>query len=666
MKTAADEATLPSAAASPKTVWKGLGRIAFNRYAVRLNLPIYWIADANGNEAIEPDEVATLLFYGSQPVWVKDGAFTPAFAAAATAISEASKASGLRASGPTPQEKDLDAGRPTLVRNDLSAMPAPHQAFARHMLAVADQIDELYDLQTGVAELAAQLDPKDPVAQSLFRRNRGPHCVAPGTEAIAGCSALAGSPKPFVGVYPKALPALGKAPTIAQHDKGFCQALEAHKDAEALLAPFSVVRDEGGKLVAVPYTTAFAPQMTRISETLKQAAASLADTGEDALVTYLLAAAQSFVDNNWMPADEAWAKMSVDNSKWYVRVAPDETYWEPCAHKAGFHLTFALINQGSIAWQKKLTPVQQEMEAAVAARAGKPYKARTVAFHLPDFIDIVVNAGDDRDALGATIGQSLPNWGPVANEGRGRTVAMTNLYTDPDSLAARREQAASMLDASSMATYQGSAEPGLLATILHEAMHNLGPAHEYKAFGKTDDVAFGGPLASVFEELKAQTGALYLIEFLRGKGLISDELAIATYTDAIVWAMGHVSQGMYTGGGDRKTYSNVSAIQLGFLIERGALRWDATAMAANGRDTGAFVIVREKLIDAVSEMMTTVAGIKARGDGKAARGLAARHVDGTTVPQAVIRERYLRQPKANFVFSVQLAPSAALKPSLDK
>ena len=90
--------------------------------------------------------------------------------------------------------------------------------------------------------------------------------------------------------------------------------------------------------------------------------------------------------------------MNVDNSKWYVRVAPDETYWEPCAQKAGFHLTFARINQGSKEWQEKLVPVQQEMEEAIATRAGAPYKARKVTFHLPDFIDIVVNAGDDRES----------------------------------------------------------------------------------------------------------------------------------------------------------------------------------------------------------------------------------------------------------------------------
>ena len=77
-------------------------------------------------------------------------------------------------------------------------------------------------------------------------------------------------------------------------------------------------------------------------------------------------------------------------------------------------MTFARINPDSLRWQEKLTPVQQEMEDSLAALIGEPYKARKVKFHLPDFIDITTNSGDDRSAVGATIGQSLPNWGPVA------------------------------------------------------------------------------------------------------------------------------------------------------------------------------------------------------------------------------------------------------------
>jgi hypothetical protein len=418
---------------------------------------------------------------------------------------------------------------------------------------------------------------------------------------------------------------------------------------------FNVVRGAPEALTAVPYTEAYKSQMTGIANALTDTANAIKDQSEQPLVTYLRAAAASFNSNDWTGADEAWAKMNVDNSKWYVRVGPDETYWEPCATKAGFHLSFARINEGSKEWQAKLVPVQQEMEDAIAKASGAPYKSRKVTFHLPDFIDIIVNAGDDRDALGATIGQSLPNWGPVANEGRGRTVAMVNINTDPDSRAARKLQMESMLDAASAKLYPATTEPGLLSTILHEATHNLGPAHEYKVGGKKADEMFGGPIASMMEELKAQTGGLFLLEFLRNKKLISDELAQGAFVDSIVWAFGHISQGMYTGDKNRKAYGNLAAIQIGYMIDKGALTWDANATAANGTDKGAFTIHADKLVAVTNELMKEVGGIKARGDKAAAEKLIARYVDAeTVVPHKIISERVLRQPKPSFVYSVLL------------
>jgi len=623
---------------SPPTAVKrhdALPRPEFNRWAVRENLPVYWIADVDNDGDLDPDELADLLFYPTSGQTDFETAYDRIVGAAKAppTTDERQRLVGL----------DLDQGRATLVRTDLTTLSNDDKMFVRHMLEIARLIDGLYAQQDGAAAVAAQVAP-DPASQSLSRRNRGPRCVGPATEKEAACSAIPGAPKPIVGVYPAAM----------QADEKFCKTLEARKDAEALLTPFTVVTEQEGKLAAVPYTVAYAEPMKAIATELTAAADAIKDPTEAPLVAYLRAAAASFGSNDWQPADEAWAKMNAENSKWYVRVAPDEVYWEPCAHKAGFHLTFARINQGSLEWQKKLVPVQQDMEAAVAAHAGKPYVTHKVTFHLPDFIDIIVNAGDDRTPLGATIGQSLPNWGPVANEGRGRTVAMSNLYGDPDSIAARRSQAETLLDAASMAAYSASAEPGLLNTILHEATHNLGPAHEYKVKGKTDDAIFGGPLASVFEELKAQTGALFLLEFVRSKGLISDELARQTYVDGIVWAFGHISQGMYTGSGNRKAYGNLAAIQVGFLMDHGALTWDDNAMAANGKDKGAFTIHLDKIVPVVDEMMTTVAGIKARGDKAAAEALAAKYVDGKVVPHAIISERVLRLPKASFVYSVSL------------
>lgn len=634
----------------PAPAYDKIERLRFNQLAVRLNLPLYWVADANANKAIEPAEIAGLRFYPTKGEWVADGSFTKAFEEAYASIAKLEEQPDP-AGGP-PEEKarreavieELDQGRPTLVHSDLRGLTDEERKVAAVLLDAGDIIDRLYARTSGVSALAEKIPADDVASRSLFRRNWGPRCVAPKTEKNPACSAIPGAPKPKVDVYPAEL----------QDDQGaFCQALEKRTNAKELFAPFVVVRGAGDALAAVPYSEAYKEEMGAIAAKLDEAAALVADPSEAALKTYLYAAAQAFRDNFWEPADEAWARMSATNSKWYLRVAPDETYWEPCNQKAGFHMTLARINRDSLSWQEKLTPIQQEMEDRLAARVGAPYKARPVTFHLPDFIDIVVNCGDDRDPIGATIGQSLPNWGPVANEGRGRTVAMTNLYTDPDSLATRRTQASSLLAADTMASYTDDDEPGLLNTILHEATHNLGPSHEYAVKGRTDDQIFGGSLATLAEELKAQTGALWYVALLVEKGILTPERARQVYTDAFFWAFGHISRGMYTDTGQRKPYSQLAAIQTGFLMDKGAVRFDPAAKAANGTDTGAFVLDYEKLPAAIDELMKIVGDIKAKGDKAAAEELAKKYVDGDVVPMKLIAERLLRYPKVSFVYAVE-------------
>ena len=623
--------------ATPRArVRDAIERVEFNRLAVQLNLPIYWIADTNGNKAIDPDEAAPLLFYSEKSIEL-DAAYDQ-IAAAAKAPPSSDPRRALVA-------RDLDQGRATLLWSDLSKLDAAERAFAAIMLDVARLIDDLYAIQNGAAAVAKKVGA-DPESQSLFRRNFGATCMGPMTEADPACSAVTDGTKTVVSVYPDRI--AGKR----QGEAGFCEAIEHAPNAAALATPFSVVREVAGKLNAVPYTDAYKPQLDAIAGKLDAATATLAGKADEApLVAYLTAAAASFRSNDWGPADEAWTRMTVDNSKWYVRVGPDEVYWEPCAHKAAFHLTFARINQASKDWQGKLTPVLQDMEKRVAAAAGPPYVTHPVTVHLPDFIDLVTNSGFDRMAFRAVLGESLPNFGPVANEGRSRTVAMVNLYTDPDSRAARRGQAESVLSVDSMPMYPDAPEPGLFSTVLHEATHNLGPAHEYKIGGRGKDakLVFGGPVASMLEELKAQTGAIYFVEFARGKQLVSDAFANQVYADEVIWACGHIAEGV------KDAYGQLSAIQIGFLIDHGALVYDRTAKAANGKDLGAFVIHPDKVVVAAEAMLKVVAGIKARGDVNGASELIKKYVESSAVvPHQMIVERFLRYPTPSFVYGVKL------------
>ena len=343
--------------------------------------------------------------------------------------------------------------------------------------------------------------------------------------------------------------------------------------------------------------------------------------------------------------------MNASNSKWYVRIAPDEVYYDPCAWKAGFALQLARIDPSSLEWQKRLEPYRNDMEQALAALAGAPYTAREVKFTLPDFIEVALNAGDQRAPMGATVGQSLPNWGETPR----RTVVMTNLYADPDSLARRARTEASVFCAATNAKPGDAKRDDLIGSLLHEAAHNLGPGHEHRVNGADAVTAFGGPLASTLEELKAQNSALFLTYWLQPKGVFTAEQTDAVERSAVSWAFGHISRGMYAADGTPRNYGQLAAIQVGSFMASGAIEWKPQEMAANGADQGCIEIHFDKLPDAVQALEATVLKIKAQNDRAGAERLKTQYVDDNDEyarTKQVVTERFLRAPKASFVYSL--------------
>jgi len=633
------------------TAYNRFKREDFNRRAAEKFLPLFWREDSNKDGVLQPNELAVLWGYGdSDPShWVSgEQQFTPQFDQSYKAMLETDPAPG------TPEEDrrhkivlaELSQGLPTLVETDLSHETPGTANTVRHLMTAAKSIERLYARQKGVLDLQAKIPATDTASLMLFHRNQSPLCEAPKTENNPECSALAMKPPRIFGLYPPAI----------QSDPKFCDALAKAPNTQQLMDHFSVVVDDDrpGSFKTVPYSEAYKEDMQAVATELDAAAGSL---GEDEMAfnAYLKAAAQGFRTNNWEPADRAWVAMSVENSKWYARIAPDEVYYEPCAWKAGFALELARINPDSLTWRKKLDPLKNEMEGTLAAMAGAPYKARNVQFKLPDFIDIVLNAADQRSAHGATIGQSLPNWGPVAESG-GRTVAMTNLYTDADSQAQTASQISSVFCKATYAKATTGPQETLIGSLLHEAAHNLGPAHEYKVNGKVDDVVFGGPLASMLEELKAQTSSMFLTDWLMPKGVFTQDEVDKIHLRDIAWNIGHISRGMYTTEGSPRTYSQLSAIELGSFLTSGAITWKADEMAANGTDRGCLEIDFKKMPAAIQALETKVLQIKATGDKAGAEKLKALFVDAkddfAKVKDAVT-ERWLRAPKATFVYSLK-------------
>ena len=634
---------------APVAKYDLISRLDFNTRAIEHHQPLFWRTDANDDKTLDPDELAILWtdVTTKRADWVDKAGFTKKFAAAYAALSTASSCATRKGDELKRCEAmllELSQCRPTLVENEFSPGDT---ALVERMQKIARLIEKIYAKQTGVDIHATRLAKGDDLSHAVFFRNQSPVCVAPKTEHDPACNALPSQPKSLSGMYPVDL----------QADKAFCAMLEKQPNGKDLMDHFSVVaKDKKDTFKAVPYTVAYKKEMDAIATELESAAKTIEST-EVAFRAYLTAAAKAFRTNDWEPANEAWVAMGAENSKYYLRVAPDEVYFEPCAWKAGFALQFARINKDSLEWQKKLEPVKAEMEQTMAALAGAPYAARDVSKNkLPDFIDVVLNAADQRNPDGATVGQSLPNWGAVAEKG-GRTVAMTNLYTDADSMAAYRGQMASVFCAATFAKTAANPKGGLMSVVLHEAAHKLGPSDDYLVGGKKDDEVFGGPLAATMEELKAQTSAMFLTNWLAEKKVITQDEAEKSTVRDIAWGFGHISRGMYAADGKPKNYSQLASIQQGYFRKAGALTWKATDKAANGIDVGCLEIDMKKLKSATSDLEKAVLGAKARGDKAAAEKLKADFVDAKDEWETVrgfIAERWLRAPKASFVYSVKL------------
>jgi len=636
-------------ATSERSGFNRISRLDFNRLAVEHNLPFFWRMDTNSDGTLQPNE---LVITWSHVAHLRaefvdgQGRFTNGFGAAYEQLSKADVAKGL-----STQELErralvrleLAQGRPTLVESDFAKQPESDKKLVLHLLRAAVSLEQIYAKQKGSAGLEAELEPDDTASAALFFRNQGPLCEAPKTEREPRCHALAHASKPASGLYPAEI----------QADPKFCETLAKQKNKSELLDHFAVVvkGDTPNSFKGLKYSKAYPGEMAAIASELDAAAQDLG-AEEAALKAYLRAAAQAFRDDDWERANQAWVKMGTDNSKYYLRVGPDETYFEPCAWKAGFALAFARINPDSVEWRKRLEPIKQELENELARLAGKPYQSHAVGFKLPDFIDIVLNAGDNRAPIGATVGQSLPNWGAVAESG-GRTVTMTNLYTDDDSQKAMSEQMSSLYCATTMKS--ADPRPSLMGIVLHEAAHNLGPAHDYKVNGKVDTAIFGGPLAATLEELKAQTAALYLTATLVDRHLITQAEADTSHLQEVAWAFGQVAQGMYDPQGKPKNYSQLAAIQLGSLTTSGAVEWKPNELAANGSDKGCYEVHLDKWNAGATDLARQVLHIKGRGDKANAEALKKRWVDDEGAfkeQRALIGSRWLRSAKASFVYSI--------------
>ena len=390
----------------------------------------------------------------------------------------------------------------------------------------------------------------------------------------------AGPKPPGAGFYP-----------VDMTKEEFEQACAASpKQAAALRSLYTVVRrDAGGKLVAMPYREAFAPEVQRAVAKLREAAALAEDAG---LKRYLELRAKALLSDDYLASDLAWMDMKTNGLDCVI--GPIETYEDALFGYKAAHEGFVLIKDKAwsarLARYAKLLPaLQEQLPVPAEYKQEKPGSNSDLYAY-----DAVYYAGD-ANAGGKTIAINLPNDERVQLRKGARRLQLKNamrakfdriLVPIADRLVAEDQRKHVQFDAF------------FAGVMFHEVAHGLGIKQTINGKGKVREAL--KDLAGAMEEGKADVLGLFMITKLKEMG----ELGDADLMDNYVTYLAGLFRSVRFGAADAHGRANLA--EFNFFQERGAFSRDAA--------TGTYRVDAAKMQAAVIAYSDTVLKLQGNGD----------------------------------------------------
>jgi hypothetical protein len=355
----------------------------------------------------------------------------------------------------------------------------------------------------------------------------------------------------------------------------------------------------------------------------------MTDPAESALANYL----DTLANRLAIDLDDAveWEAMSSRNSRWYIQLGAAVADWDPCGIKRAFAFTLGRVDDRLESWPRLLESMQPQMQTALLALSvGTSPIGDVSRFRLPEAITLILAGGDMRYGM------------PPAGVSRGlRAAVFTNLASDQSFAPAEpaTSYSAAILDAVTPELSSASAWQG---TVLHELCHHLGAQPAILAYPSTR--------SRVAAELAAETGALFLIGWLRERGIINRSQASELYERRVTRSLAHAA--LPTDAGRWQTYSASAIIVLTGLMEQGALRWDDQQATADGAHTGALSIHLDHMHAAASDLAGHVQTALQSGNDEAVTEMIEHALRADTVPVQTLRQRAAAAPRRVAVYSI--------------
>ena len=396
--------------------------------------------------------------------------------------------------------------------------------------------------------------------------------------------------RPFFGDKPKP-PGAGFYPVDLTKEQ-FDAYLQAHPDqAEALTSPYTVVRRQGDRLVAVPYSQAYKQWLEPAAKLLEQAAAK---TSNPSLKKFLSLRAKAFRTDDYFESELAW--MDVKDTPIEVAIGPYETYTDELyGRKTAFEAFVTLRNPEESAKLDKYKAMLRDMEANLPV--DENYKNFQRGFESPiSVVDQIHGGGDNVPGI-QTIAFNLPNDERVREAKGAKKVILQNvLGAKFDRILKPMAELVLVPEQSRNVTKAYMTNE----TLFHELSHSLGPGSITVNGRKTTVDKELKEIGSGFEEAKADVMGAWNILYMMDRGVLpaAEKPQIrATYVAGLFRAMRF---------GVGEAHGQGAAMQYRYLRAKGALVWDAPAQR--------FRIDESKIDGAIRDLVADIVRLQGNGD----------------------------------------------------
>lgn len=383
-------------------------------------------------------------------------------------------------------------------------------------------------------------------------------------------------------------------------------------DKASIQGLFSVIERDGTRLVTVPYSKKYRPQLENAALHLREAAAM---TNNASLRTYLTKLAEAFFTDDYFESDVAW--MDLDSSIEVV-IGPYEVYEDELFnYKASFESFVCVVDKDESEKLKVYAKHLPEMERnlPIPDEHKNPNRGGDSPIRV---VQEIYTAGDARRGV-MTSAFNLPNDEKVREAKGSKKVLLKNV------MEAKYQKSGNPIVQRVLEPSQASLvnfDAYFNHILFHELSHGLGPGIITTATGeKADTRLLLKEAYSAIEECKADVVGVYNIEYAMNAGLLTSfnrQQLYGTYTGMMYRSMRF---------GVDAAHGRGNAVQWNWHREKGAI-----VPVADGR----FHVDFDKIAGSMKELATELLMIEATGDYARAQALLEKYGTSNAEIEGVI------------------------------